>query len=118
MNTKMKEYWWDVEEALEDARLIAFDGCHKIYIAMDETEAEWFRKNYNPEVCGTSRTFEGNEWQMLEKLREWWSESCSLKFIHAVVHNEEDPNAGFTNLIPQGAEEVHEEEDEDEDMYV
>ena len=118
MNNKMKEYWWDVEEALDNARLIAFDGCHKIYIAMDETEAEWFRNNYNPEVCETSRTFEGNEWQMLAKLLEWWSESCSLKFIHAVVHNEEDPNAGYTNLIPQGAEEVHEDEDEDEDMYV
>jgi hypothetical protein len=118
MKTEMKEYWWDVEEALENAHLIAFDGCHKIYIAMDEIEAEWFRKNYSPEVCETSRTYKGTEWQMLAVLREWWDKSCSLKFIHAVEHNEEDPNAGYTNLIPQGADYESEDEDEDEDMYV
>jgi hypothetical protein len=34
-----------------------------------------------------------------------------------VAHNEEDPNAGYTVLIPQGADE-EEYEEEDEDMYV
>ena len=113
----LEGYWEDVEEALEGAHLIAFDGCHKIYVAMDETEAEWFRNNYTPEVCETSRTFEGTEWAMLTKLREWWGESCPLRFIQAVEHNEEDPNAGYTVLIPQGADE-EEYEEEDEDMYV
>ena len=113
-------YWEDVEEALENAHLIAFDGCHKIYVAMDETEAEWFRNNYNPAVCETSLTYEGTEWGMLTKLREWWGQSCPLRFIQAVVHNEEDPNAGFTRLIPQGADEEtyrDEYEDDEEEAY-
>jgi hypothetical protein len=114
---ELEEYWEDVEEALEGAHLIAFDGCHKIYVAMDETEAEWFRNNYTPEVCETSRTYEGTVWGMLQKLREWWGESCPLRFIQAVEHNEEDPSAGYTRLIPQGADE-EEYEEEDEDMYV
>ena len=113
----LEGYWEDVEEALENAHLIAFDGCHKIYIAMDEIEAEWFRKNYSPKACETSRTYEGTVWGMLQKLHEWWNESCPLRFIQAVEHNEEDPSAGYTRLIPQGADE-EEYEEEDEDMYV
>jgi len=113
----LEGYWEDVEEALENAHLIAFDGCHKIYIAMDEMEADWFRNNYNPEVCETSSTYEGAVWAMLQKLHEWWNESCPLRFIQAVEHNEEDPSAGYTRLIPQGADE-EEYEEEDEDMYV
>lgn len=115
--TELNGYWEDVEEALENAHLIAFDGCHKIYVAMDETEAEWFRNNYNPDVCETSLTYEATEHAMLLKLQEWWRESCPLRFIQAVQHNEEDPNKGYTALIPQGADE-EEYEEEDEDMYV
>ena len=113
---ELNGYWEDVEEALENAHLIAFDGCHKIYVAMDETEAEWFRNNYNGTNCD-DRIYEGTEHAMLLKLQEWWRESCPLRFIQAVQHNEEDPNEGYTALIPQGADE-EEYEEENEDMYV
>lgn len=103
--TTMQDYWGDVELALEDAHLIAFDGCHKIYVAMDEIEAQWFldREDY---FCRKGTTSE-----MLEQLIKWYDESCPLRFVSSVVHNEFDPNAGYTHLIPQGAED----EDEDED---
>ena len=94
-----------VVDAIVDAHLIAFDGCHKIYLAMDEIEAEWFRENY--EI-----TFFGTPDEMLDTLYGWWNDSCWLKFVQAVSHDEFDPNAGFESLIDQGAEDDEEEDDD------
>jgi len=110
--TDMDDYWNDVEVAMEYAHLVAFDGCHKIYLAMDEEQAEWFRKNYNGKDC-TDMNFAAPAKVMLEKVREWYG------FVSSVQTNHEYPNKGFVSLIPQGADEVYEDEDEDEDeMYV
>lgn len=112
--TTMEDHWSDVEYALEYAHLIAFDGCHKIYLAMDEHEAKWFKENYNGTDCD-DRTFEGTEQAMLEKLKEWYEGSCPLRFIQSVAHNEQDPNAGFKSLIPQGASDAEDSWYDDED---
>jgi hypothetical protein len=117
--TDMEDYWNDVEVAMEYAHLVAFDGCHKIYLAMDAEQAEWFRNNYNPESCETSLNFSSSAKEMLKKVREWYEGSCPLRFIDSVQTNHKNPNAGFVSLIPQGADEVYEDEDEDdEEMYV
>ena len=109
------EGWDAVEEYINDAVLIAFDGCHKIYLAMDQEEAEWFAKNYNGADC-TDRNFTGSPSEMLEAIHGWWDESCGLRFVSAVWHNEADPNAGFVSLISQMAEdEVDEDASDDED---
>ena len=97
-NTALTDYWNDVEDALEDARLVAWDGCHKAYVAMDDHEASWLAVNYDHVVKDTPKV-------MLATLRDWYKRSCPLKFIQSVERNEEDPNAGFSTLIPQGAEE-------------
>jgi len=111
----LAEGWDAVEEYINEAALIAFDGCHKIYLAMDQEEAEWFSKNYNGHGC-TDRNFTGSPEEMLKMVREWWDESCSLRFVNAVWHNEYDPNAGFVSLISQMAEvEVDEDASDDED---
>jgi hypothetical protein len=107
MKTKT-ELFDKVEAAIDDAILIAWDGCHKMYLAMDATQAAWFRAEY-PHVVQDSPD------RMLDTLLEWWDESCWLKFVNAVWTNEDDPNAGFVSLIPQGAEEDDDDEDEDED---
>lgn len=112
--TAMEDYWSDVEYAVEDAHLIAFDGCHKIYLAMDEEQAQWFRDNYNGTDCD-DRNFTGTPQQMLEKLKQWWDDSCGLRFIQAVATNHADPNAGFKSLIPQGASDVEDSWEDDED---
>lgn len=106
--TTMEDYWERVEDALDDARLIAWDECHKIYLALDDTEADWFRANYDRVVAGTYA-------DLLTTLHNWYDESCWLKFISGVRHNAVDPNAGFVTLIPQGAEEGDWEDDEDDD---
>jgi len=111
MSNTLTNYWNDVEEAVKDARLIAWDTCHKIYLAMDEEQFEWFHEHGGYElITGTPN-------ELLATLRQWFTDSCPLKFISAVTTNHEDPNAGFESLIPQGAEWEDEEEDEDEDDY-
>jgi hypothetical protein len=107
----LPDYFDPVIDAVENALLIAFDGCHKIYLAMDEGEADWFRENYSPNI------FEGTPEEMLNLLVAWWDNSCSLKFITAVHTNHADPNAGYISLIGQGDwwEDEEDEEDWDED---
>lgn len=112
----MEDYWDDVKREVEYAKCISFDGCHKIYLAMDDTQAEWFKKNYNGEDCG-DMTFEGTAEEMFALLQKWYDASCGLKFIQSVTTDEADPNSGFHSLIPQGAEYEAEEDEEDDDDY-
>lgn len=88
-----------VEFATEFAMLAAWDGCHKIYLAMDDIEAAWFRENYEYIQTGTPKV-------LADTVREWYERSCGLRFVSAVHHNEEDPNAGFVNVIPQFEDET------------
>lgn len=106
----LDEGWDAVEEYLNSAVLIAFDECHKIYLAMDEEEAKFFRGNYQPCVSEGQTPSE-----MLETIQGWWDISCPLKFVQAVWHNEDDPNRGFVSLISQCASDEIDDEDDDED---
>lgn len=109
----LAEGWEAVEEYVQDAVLIAFDECHKIYLAMDEAEAHFFRENYQPAIV---EAVHSSPEAMLATLREWWDESCSLRFVSAVWHDSADPNDGFVSLISQFAEDEDDEDwDEDED---
>lgn len=105
------EGWAAVHEYVQDAVLIAFDECHKIYLAMDEQEAYFFRTNYQDAVV---ESIHSSPEAMFETLEEWYDASCGLKFISAVWHDELDPNAGFVSLISQCAGEDND-EDEDEE---
>ena len=89
-----------VEDKIYEAQGIAWDGCHKIYLAMDDTEAAWFADNY--EFYHGYIGMDARE--MLATVEDWWERSCGLRFVSAVYHNEDDPNAGFVDLIPQFAE--------------
>jgi hypothetical protein len=72
---------------------------------MDEAEADWFRANYNSIVEGTPD-------ELVAAVSKWYDESCFLRFVTAVKTNLVDPNAGYATLIPQGAEEDDEDEEE------
>ena len=97
--------WELVEDHIEEARLIAFDGCHKIYLALDDIEAAWFATNYDHVLRDTPEV-------MLKQLHKWYDESCSLKFINGVRHTTPDPNEGYTTLMPQGARDENDRCDE------
>lgn len=100
--------WANVEDFISDALLVAFDGCHKIYLAMDTAEAHWFGTEYPITLAGPSEV-------MLDTVRDWFNQSCALRFVNAVWHNEQDPNAGFVNLISQFAEDDENLDDDPDD---
>ncbi len=94
-----------IKEKVSEAKAIAWDTCHKIYVLMDDEQVETMRGyKYDPLITNKESTPE----QMLTTLEEWYSNSCGLRFIQAVKTNHIDPNAGFESLIGQG-------EDEDEE---
>ena len=95
-------------DAIDEAIVVAYDGCHKIYLALDPIEAQWFRDEY-PHVVG------GSAEEMLAAVERWWDKSCPLRFINGVRHNPTNPNAGYISIVPQFADEddfVDEEETE------
>ena len=74
------EGWTRVLTALPDTKLIAFDGCHKIYLALDEEEREWFTKEGTAYETYTARTLD----EYVVKLQQWYRMSCDLRFIQGV----------------------------------
>lgn len=97
---------WDaVEEATKTAKGIAWDGCHKIYVLMDDEQVALMDDyGYGDDESNLIPAASATPEQMLYHLKRWYEVSCGLKFISAVVTNEENPNKGFTDLIPQGWE--------------
>ena len=99
-----------VEDRVSDAKAIAWDTCHKIYLLMDNEQVEVMRGyGYDPLITSE----EADPYAMFEILKNWYDDSCGLRFIEAVTTHPTDPNLGFESLIEQGA--GWEEEDEDED---
>lgn len=105
----MDKAWAKVEGALIGAHSIAFDGCHKVYVLMDEEQTEQMRGHgYGDQSADGGDGSHlvvigdvGQEWA-LEALRDWYADSCALRFIEAVRTVDGDPNEGFTALIEQG----------------
>ena len=101
--------FWKVEERVSEAKAIAWDTCHKIYVLMDDEQVELMRGyEYDPLITDREQTPE----EMLITLKDWYASSCGLRFIQAVSTNHENPNAGFESLIGQGEDEVEEDEEE------
>ena len=96
-----------VEERVSEAKAIAWDTCHKIYLLMDNEQVELMR-GYGYEPLITADEMKPAE--MLETLKYWYENSCFLRFVDAVSTNHEDANKGFETLIGQ-----FDDEDEDED---
>lgn len=94
-----------VKERVGDAKAIAWDTCHKIYLLMDDEQVEIMRGyGYDPIITNKELTSE----EMLVTLQKWYSCSCWLRFIQAVRTNHINPNAGFEILIDQGEDEESE----------
>jgi hypothetical protein len=87
-----------VYERIGEAKGIAWDTCHKIYILMDSEQVELMRGyGYDPLI--TADQMSNNE--MFDLVQEWYEDSCSLRFIQAVSTNDIDPNLGFESLVSQ-----------------
>jgi hypothetical protein len=95
----MSRKWQEVKDKIDVAVSIAWDGCHKIYVLMDEKQHEQMEEyGYDPliriESIGTINAY--------ETVKQWYDNSCMLKFVNAVKTVEGDPNDGYIALIPQG----------------
>jgi hypothetical protein len=90
-----------VAEATDHAKLVAWDTCHKIYIAMDDAEARWYIDN-------EWQCFIGSPEAMLDQVCEWYESSCGLQFVDATstgkTSTESEHFSEFNRVIPQGAE--------------
>ena len=95
----------ELQELLAEAKGIAWDTCHKIYIMMDDQEVAQMRGyGYDPLLTSADTTPE----EMVDLVWRWYEDSCSLKFIN-VTRTGENGLPEFDDLVPQFFE-----EDEDE----
>jgi hypothetical protein len=90
----------DVLDSVQEAKAIAWDTCHKIYVLMDDEQVQkMIEYGYKDDMLTKDElTIE----QMMNTLEDWYANSCGLRFIDAVKTVEGDPNEGFTTLVGQG----------------
>ena len=95
----MKQEFVDrIVEATADAKGIAWDTCHKIYILMDWEQMDLMRSyEYDPLISSDQMSPD----KMTNTIVKWYDESCGLRFVSAVSTNRDNPNAGFENVIGQ-----------------
>jgi len=114
------EQWGHVRDTLAEAKGIAWDGCHKIYVLMDDEQmalmAEYGYETLLPVPEDTAS-------EALDILCDWYEQSCMLRFISSIRTVKGDPNKGFDDLIPQGADDEEDEpeyadENDDEDEEI
>jgi len=87
-----------VYDRINNAKAIAWDTCHKIYLLMDSEQVELMRGyGYDPLITADQMSSD----EMFEVVEDWYDSSCSLRFIEAVSTNHINPNAGFESLISQ-----------------
>ena len=98
---------WDlVQDRIEDAKGIAFDTCHKIYVLMDDAQMAQM-KGYGygdePDTDCLIYATEMSSSEMFDKVKKWYDQSCGLRFVEAVstMPDGEDANLGFETLIGQ-----------------
>jgi hypothetical protein len=88
-----------VEKALEQAEGIAWDTCHKIYVLMDNYQVELMRKYEYEKIKTYSDGFSPED--MLDLVKEWYADSCQLRFVQSVRTVLTNPNLGYEDLISQ-----------------
>jgi hypothetical protein len=92
--------WPSVMDHARRAKGIAWDGCHKIYVLMDDNQVELMREyQYDPLYTVADL----GDKSFYDIIFDWYGDSCGLRFVYA-VETTENPNYGFTTLIEQFAE--------------
>lgn len=72
------------------AKGMYWDGCHKIYLGMDQADLDnATRLGYDVVAVDVDR------------LVHWFDNSCFLRFVSQVHTNVTDPNAGYVHVIAQ-----------------
>lgn len=92
-----------VYDAVIDAKGVAFDGCHKIYVLMDNAEVFRTRSyGYGTDEGSFLLTKpEASAGEMFDAVKGWFEESCGLRFIDAVSTDPRTGDSAFQSLIGQ-----------------
>ena len=107
------EVWANVSNALDDSKGMAWDGCHKIYVLMDDEQMDQMRLyGYDQEPSVLIPAEEYNN--PLALIQEWFEDSCALRLVSSVRTVATNPNDGFEQLIEQFHPAFDEEEDEEQ----
>ena len=102
--------WENVEYYATQAKGIAFDGCHKIYVLMDYEQVEQMEKwgyGKDDSYLFTDKHLSAED--MNATLRGWYERSCGLRFIEATSTGTEETI--FETLIGQGEDQDEEDEE-------
>ena len=112
----VEQAYWDVREFTNEAKGIAYDTCHKIYILMDDNQVALMREyGYGEDDPNSLATVDQlSPAEMATVVMTWYKNSCGLKFINAVYSDTRIGHEGFVNVIAQF--EGNEDDDEDEDL--
>ena len=95
-NLNVPEVLRPVLDYIADAHLIAWDGCHRIYLALDEINATRFESGYRlafdatdePRfVPGYPHTLRADPDVLMATVVEWWENSCVYRFVQGVRDN-------------------------------
>ena len=85
------EGWDQVRDALRRAKAMHFDGCHKIYLSMDDGQV---KQSESYGYTSTEPDF--------DVLRGWFDGApCGLQSVTAFRTIQGDPDTDFDVLIPQ-----------------
>ena len=95
MKTNYEMY--SLEDVVNEADGIAWDGCHKIYIMMDEQQTQ---QMIDYEYDYLIKAKDSNPYDMFETVRDWYDKSCALKFIDVTETSDDDTD--FYPLVAQG----------------
>ena len=100
--------WERVRDFAHECVGLAWDGCHKIYLLMDHGQVHQFAEyGYGDGTDDSRLLVEGRDFEttvaVLRALREWWDESCGLRFIQCCETPPPggDPNDYIHDLIAQ-----------------
>jgi hypothetical protein len=96
---KLTKGWPSVMDYTLKAKGIAWDGCHKIYVLMDDNQVELMRKYEYEHIYTLADLIDDSFYNIIF---DWYGDSCGLRFVYAVETTETgNPNDGFTDLIEQ-----------------
>lgn len=84
-----------LDEIVAQAYSLSWDGCHKLYLNMDEAQHEKIM-GYGYDLTIINR----DPAVTMDKIEEWYNDSCSLRFIDAVFTNDDETDK-FVTIVPQ-----------------
>lgn len=98
LGVRTMEAFVEIESIVDDIVALAYDGCHKIYLALDQQEAESLRLLGYADDGHTSEFLWAGQMDIvsiLDTVQHWYYKSCGLVFISTVK------GGNFKDIIPQ-----------------